>query len=73
MVVVRVQYGHSFLTRTVHWLIWLVLQAQIVKKGAGLLQGSCSSVVRASTAKVGGLGFDSLWLPLHFFFSMFLS
>ena len=26
---------------------------------AGLLQGSCSSVVRASTAKVGGLGFDS--------------
>ena len=26
---------------------------------AGLLQGSRSSVVRALTAKVGGLGFDS--------------
>ena len=30
-----------------------------------LLQGSHSSVVRASTAKVGGLGFDSQWLPMH--------
>ena len=30
---------------------------------AGLLQGSCSSVVKTSTAKVGGLGFDSQWLP----------
>ena len=38
------------------------------KKGAGLLQGSRSSVVRASTAKVGGLGFDSQWLLMHFFF-----
>ena len=27
-------------------------------------QGSRSSVVRASTAKVGGLGFDSQWLPM---------
>ena len=25
------------------------------------------------TAKVGGLGFDSQWLPMHFFFDMFLS
>ena len=40
-----------------------------MKKGAGLLQGSRSSVVRASTAKVGGLGFDSQWLPMHFFFN----
>ena len=52
---------------------WLVLQAQILREGAGLLQGSRSSVVRASTAKVGGLGFDSQWLPMHFFFGMFLS
>ena len=29
-----------------------------------MLQGSRSSVVRASTAKVGGLGFDSQWLPI---------
>ena len=29
-------------------------------------QGSRSSVVRASTAKVGGLGFDSQWLPKFF-------
>ena len=33
---------------------------------AGLLQGSRSSMVRASTAKVGGLGFDSQWLPKFF-------
>ena len=33
---------------------------------AGLLRGSRSSVVRASTAKVGGLGFDSQWLPKFF-------
>ena len=53
--------------------IQLVLQAQILKKGAGLQYGSRSSVVRASTAKDGGLGFDSQWLPMHFFFSLFLS
>ena len=51
----------------------LVLRAQILKEGAGLLQGSRSSVIRVSTAKVGGLGFDSQWLPVHFFFGMFLS
>ena len=34
----------------------LVHQAQILNGDAGLLQGSRSSVVRASTAKVGGLG-----------------
>ena len=45
---------------------WLVLQAQILGKSAGLRQGSRRSVVRASTAKVGGLGFDSQWLPMHF-------
>ena len=56
------------------WTVFeLVLQAQILKEGAGLLQCSRSSVVRASTAKVRGLGFDSQWLPMHFFFSMFLS
>ena len=38
---------------------------------AGLLQGSRSSVVRALTAKVGGLGFNSQWLPMHFSFGMF--
>ena len=43
-----------------------VLQAQILGESAGLLQGSRNSVVRASTAKVGGLGFDSQWLPMHF-------
>ena len=43
----------------------LILQAQILKEGAGLLQGSRSSVVRASTAKVGDLGLDSQWLPMH--------
>ena len=48
-------------------------KAQILKEGAGLLQGSHSSVVRASTAKVEGLGFDSQWLLMHFFFGMFLS
>ena len=32
-----------------------------------MLQGSRSSVVRALTAKVGGLGFDSQWLPKHFY------
>ena len=31
---------------------------------AGLLH---SSVIRASTAKVRGLEFDSQWLPMHFF------
>ena len=56
-----------------HWLIQLVLQAQILKEGAGLLQGSHNSVVRAPTAKVGGLGFNSQWLPMHFFFGVFLS
>ena len=44
----------------------IVLQAQILKEGAGLLRGSRSSVVRVSTAKVGGLGYDSQWLPMHF-------
>ena len=33
---------------------------------AGLLRGSRSLVIRASTTKVGGLGFDSQWLPKHF-------
>ena len=33
---------------------------------AELLRGSRSSVVRVSTAKVGGLGFDSQWLPKFF-------
>ena len=42
---------------------WLV---QILRESAGLLQGSRSSVVRASTGKVGGLGFNSKWLPMHF-------
>ena len=50
----------------VHWLMSLVHQAQILNGDAGLLQGSRSSVVRASTAKVGGLGFDSQWLPKFF-------
>ena len=44
----------------------LVHQAQILNGDAGLLRGSRSSVVRASTAKVGGLGFDSQWLPKFF-------
>ena len=44
----------------------------MLRVSAGLLQGSRSSVVRASTAKVGGLGFDSQWLPKHFF-SQFVS
>ena len=44
----------------------LVHQAQILNGDAGLLQGSRSSVVGASTAKVGGLGFDSQWLPKFF-------
>ena len=41
-------------------------------ESAGLLQSSHSSVVRAPTAKVGGLGFDSQRLPRHFF-SQFVS
>ena len=49
--------------------IHIVLQAQILRESAGLLQGSHSSVVRASsTAEVGGLRFDSQWLPMHFLF-----
>ena len=32
-----------------------------------MLLGSCSSVVRAPTAKVEGLGFDFQRLPRHFF------
>ena len=51
---------------------WLVLQAKILKEASGLLQGSRSSVVRASTAKVGGLGFDSQWLA-HAFFLWYVS
>ena len=43
----------------------------ILRESAVLLQGSRSSVVRALTAKVGGLGFDSQWLPMHFFLSWF--
>ena len=35
---------------------------QQIPSHSGLLQGSRSSVVRASTAKVGGLGFDPQWL-----------
>ena len=45
------------------------LAHRIIRKwafGAGLLWGSRSSVVRALTTKVGGLGFDSQWLPMHF-------
>ena len=49
-----------------HWLMSLVHQAQILNGDSGLLQGSRSSVVRAPTAKVGGLGFDSQWLPKFF-------
>ena len=41
-------------------------QAQMLKESAGLLKGSRNSVIRASTAKVGGLGFDPQWLPIHF-------
>ena len=39
---------------------------------AGLLHGSCSSVVRsrAPTAIVRGLGFDPQWLPRHFVLSV---
>ena len=44
----------------------LVHQARILNGDAGLLQGSRSSVVRVSTAKVGGIGFDSQWLPKFF-------
>ena len=44
----------------------LVHQAQILNGDTGLLQGSRSSVVRASTAKFGGLGFDTQWLPKFF-------
>ena len=36
------------------------------RESAGLLRGNRSSVVRASTAKVGGLGLNSQWLPRHF-------
>ena len=54
-----------------HWLMSLVHQAQILNGDAGLLQGSRSSVVRALTAKVGGLGFDSQWL--HNFFLQYVS
>ena len=39
---------------------------------AGLLQGSRSSVVKVSTVKVGGLGFDPQWLPM-LSLSLFLS
>ena len=45
----------------------LCLQALILGKSAGLLQGSCSSVVRAPTTKVGDLGFDSP-VAAHAFF-----
>ena len=58
-------HGYMFLPLH-HWLMLLVHQAQILNGDAGLLQGSRSSVVRASTAKVGGLGFDSQWLPKFF-------
>ena len=44
----------------------VIHQAQILNGDAGLLQGSRSSVVRASTAKVGGHGFDFQWLPKFF-------
>ena len=43
---------------------WLVLQAQILKESAGSLHGSCSSVVRALTAKVRGLVLDPQWLRM---------
>ena len=42
------------------------IQAQILRENAELLQGSRSSVVRALTAKVRGLGSDSQWLPMDF-------
>ena len=45
----------------------IVLHALILRESARLLQGRCSSVVREPTAKVGGLGFNSQWLPMHFF------
>ena len=46
----------------------LVLKAQILGESAGLLQGSRSSVVRASTAKVGGPWVRfSVAIPMHFF------
>ena len=44
----------------------------LLKKNTWLLQDSRSSVVRVLTAKVGSLGFDSQWLPMHFF-SQFVS
>ena len=37
-----------------------------------MVQGSRSSVVRASTAKVGGLGFDSQWLPMYLYVSILI-
>ena len=49
------------------WLIYLVFQAEILRESAGLLQGSRSSVVRASTAKVGGLEFDSQFPSVCFY------
>ena len=37
------------------------------RESAWLLCGSRSSVVRVSTAKAGGLWFDSQWLPRNLF------
>ena len=51
--------------------MYMVLLLKL-RESAGLLQGSCSSVIRASTAKIGGLGFDSQ-LATHAFFSRFVS
>ena len=45
------------------------IQTLILRESAGLLQDSRNSVVGA---KVGGLGFDSQWLPRHFY-SQFVS
>ena len=44
------------------------------ERGTGLLQGSCVAqcMVRAPTAKVLALGFESQWLPFYFF-SQFVS
>ena len=42
-----------------------ILQTQILRESAGVAEGSRSSVVRASTAKVGGLG-SSGYPCLHY-------
>ena len=58
-------------THVYMYIILFVLQALILKENAGLLQGSRSSVVRASTAKAG-LGSIPSGYP-YIFFSQFVS